>query len=165
MSESEHPSGTIDVDLTVNGEAHTATVPGRHLLSDLLRRELGVTSVKRGCETGKCGACTVLLDGEPAKACSLLAGQAQGGSVETIDGLDGDLGETIKDAYSRNHALQCGFCTSGFLLSTKALLSENPDPDEDEIRGALQGNICRCTGYTRIIEAVEDAAVRTSGGD
>jgi len=166
MSESEHSAGsTVEVDLTVNGEERAVTVPSRYLLSDLLRRELGITSVKRGCETGKCGACTVLLDGEPAKACSLLAGQAQGRSVETIDGLDGDLGRAIKDAYSRNHALQCGFCTSGFLLSTKALLSENPDPEEEEIRGALQGNICRCTGYTRIIEAVEDAAVRTSGGD
>lgn len=152
----------IDVQLTVNGQDREVTVPGRFLLSDLLRRELDYTSVKRGCDTGKCGACTVLLDGDPVKSCSVLAGQADGSDVETIDGMDDDLGEAIKGAYSRNHALQCGFCTSGFLLSTKALLSENPDPDESEIREALQGNICRCTGYTRIFQAVEDAAIRAT---
>lgn len=164
MSDDE-PAATIDVDVTVNGDGHAVDVPGRYLLSDLLRRELGFTSVKRGCETGKCGACTVLMDGDPVKSCSVLAGQADGATVETIDGMDDELGRTIKDAYSRNHGLQCGFCTSGFLLSTKALLSENPDPDDEEIREALQGNICRCTGYTRIFQAVEDAAVRATGGD
>ncbi|WP_436933814.1 (2Fe-2S)-binding protein [Halovenus marina] len=155
----------LDLQLTVNGQDEEATVPSRYLLSDLLRRELDYTSVKRGCDTGKCGACTVLLDGDPVKSCSVLAGQAQGSDVETIDGMDDELGEAIKDAFSRNHALQCGFCTSGFLLSAKALLAENPDPDEREIREALQGNICRCTGYTRIFQAVEDAAIRTSEGD
>jgi carbon-monoxide dehydrogenase small subunit len=155
----------LDLQLTVNGQDEEATVPSRYLLSDLLRRELDYTSVKRGCDTGKCGACTVLLDGDPVKSCSVLAGQAEGSDVETIDGMDDELGEAIKDAFSRNHALQCGFCTSGFLLSAKALLSENPDPDESEIREALQGNICRCTGYTRIFQAVEDAAIRTSEGD
>lgn len=153
---------TVDVQLSVNGGETEVSVPGRYLLSDLLRRELDYTSVKRGCDTGKCGACTVLLDGDPVKACSVLAGQADGGEVETIDAMDDDLGEAIKGAYSRNHALQCGFCTSGFLLSTKALLSENADPDEDEIREALQGNICRCTGYTRIFQAVEDAAIHAT---
>jgi carbon-monoxide dehydrogenase small subunit len=155
----------LDIQLIVNGQDEEATVPSRYLLSDLLRRELEYTSIKRGCDTGKCGACTVLLDGDPVKSCSVLAGQAEGSEVETIDWMDDELGEAIKDAFSRNHALQCGFCTSGFLLSAKALLSENPDPDESEIREALQGNICRCTGYTRIFQAVEDAAIRTSEGD
>lgn len=156
---------SLDIQLTVNGQKEEATVPSRYLLSDLLRRELEYTSIKRGCDTGKCGACTVLLDGDPVKACSVLAGQAEGTEIETIDGMDDELGEAIKDAFSRNHALQCGFCTSGFLLSTKALLAANPDPDESEIREALQGNICRCTGYTRIFQAVEDAAIRTSEGE
>lgn len=151
---------SLSIAMTVNGEERDVTVPSRYLLSDVLRRELEFTSVKRGCETGKCGACTVLLDGDPVKSCSILAGQAEGTSIETIDAMDDALGETIKDAYSRNHGLQCGYCTSGFLLSTKALLSSNPDPDEDDVRSALQGNVCRCTGYTRIIEAVEDAATR-----
>ena len=156
---------TLEVDLTVNGEDHRLTVPSRYLLSDVLRRELGVTSVKRGCDTGKCGACTVILDGVPAKSCSVLAGQADGSTVETIESLDDDgLGEAILEAYRRNHALQCGFCTSGFVLSTKALLASTADPDREQIREALQGNICRCTGYTRIVQAVEDAAIRAGGG-
>jgi carbon-monoxide dehydrogenase small subunit len=151
---------TLSIEVTVNGEDQTVEVPSRYLLSDVLRRELDYTSVKRGCETGKCGACTVLLDGDPVKSCSVLAGQVDGAAVETIDGLDGDLGETIKDAFARNHGLQCGYCTAGFLLSTKALLSDNPDPSEDDIRSGLQGNVCRCTGYTRILQSVEDAATR-----
>lgn len=159
----QDPDSAIDIQLTVNGRDHDVAVPGRFLLSDVLRRELDYTSVKRGCETGKCGACTVLFDGDPVKSCSVLAGQADGSDVETIDGFDDELGEAIKASYSRNHALQCGFCTAGFLVSTKALLAENPDPSDAEIREALQGNICRCTGYTRILEAVEDAAVRMEG--
>lgn len=153
---------TLSIELAVNGEEADVEVPSRYLLSDLLRRELDYTSVKRGCETGKCGACTVLLDGDPVKSCSVLAGQADGAAVETIDGPDDALDETISDAFSRNHGLQCGYCTSGFLLSTKALLRDNPDPDEEEIRERLQGNVCRCTGYTRIFQAVEDAATRVS---
>ncbi|MCW8173482.1 MULTISPECIES: (2Fe-2S)-binding protein [Natrialba] len=151
---------TTTVTATINDSEIDATVPSRYLLSDLLRRELDITSVKRGCETGKCGACTVLMDGDPVKSCSVLAAQADGTGIETIEGLDDELGEIIKNAYSRNHGLQCGFCTSGFLLSTKSLLEDVSDPSRDEIRERLQGNICRCTGYTRIIEAVEDAAVR-----
>lgn len=154
---------SIEIQLIVNDEEHVDTVPGRYLLSDLLRRRMGYTSVKRGCETGKCGACTVIMDTDPVKSCSILAGQADGSRVKTIEGMDDDLGETIKAAYSRNHGLQCGYCTSGFLLSTEALLRRKPDPDDGDIREALQGNICRCTGYTRIIQAVEDSAVRTNG--
>lgn len=151
----------LECSLRVNGESESVTVPARFLLSDLLREELQLTSIKRACDTGKCGACTVLLDGKPVKSCSILAGQTTDRSVTTIDALsENELGETVIEAYRRNHALQCGFCTSGFLLSTVALLARNPDPDRDEIREALQGNICRCTGYTRIIQAVEDAAVR-----
>jgi carbon-monoxide dehydrogenase small subunit len=152
---------TTDLTLSVNGETEECTVPSRYLLSDLLREECGATSVKRGCDTGKCGACTVLLDGDPVKSCSVLAGQADGGTVTTLEGLaDVDLGETLTDAFQRNHALQCGYCTSGFLLSVLALLRSNPDPDQDAIEDALQGNVCRCTGYTRIVEAVQDAATR-----
>lgn len=151
----------LDLSMTVNGEERSITVPPRYLLSDLLREELRVTSVKRACDTGKCGACTVLLDDKPVKSCSLLAGQAEGHAITTIDDLGSDaVGRTVLEAYRRNHALQCGFCTSGFLLSTVALLTRNPDPTREEIQEALQGNICRCTGYTRIVQAVEDAAVR-----
>ena len=146
---------------TVNGDTETVTVPDRYLLSDALRETLGLTSVKRGCDTGKCGACTVLLDGDPVKSCSVLAGQANGCTVETLESIvEGSLGEEITEAYRRNHALQCGFCTSGFIAATTGLLRDEPNPSEEEIRQSLQGNICRCTGYTRIIEAVEDAATR-----
>lgn len=154
---------TTDVALSVNGETNECTVPARYLLSDLLREECGATSVKRGCDTGKCGACTVLLDGVPVKSCSVLAGQADGDAVTTLEGLaDDEYGEILTDAFRRNHALQCGYCTSGFLMSVLALLRSNPDPDREEITDALQGNVCRCTGYTRIVEAVSDAATRVS---
>lgn len=155
----------LDISLTVNGEHHAVEVPARFLLLDVLRRELGYTSVKRGCDTGKCGACTVILDGEPAKSCSVLAGQADAGAVETVEGLDDPLGREIKAAYRRNHALQCGYCTSGFLASTAALLRETPTPDRAAVREALQGNVCRCTGYTRIVQAVEDAAASVAAAD
>jgi carbon-monoxide dehydrogenase small subunit len=152
---------TTRVTLSVNGETDDSTVPARYLLSDLLREERDATSVKRGCDTGKCGACTVLLDGEPVKSCSVLAGQADGSDVTTLEGLaEADIGEVLTDAFRRNHALQCGYCTSGFLMSVLALLRSNPDPDQEAIEDALQGNVCRCTGYTRIVEAVQDAATR-----
>lgn len=157
------PDSQLRITLTVNGEEQTAHVPERYLLSDALRDTFGLTSVKRGCDTGKCGACTVLLDGKPVKSCSIMAGQTDGATVETLEGIvDDRLGAEVADAYRRNHALQCGFCTAGFLASTTALLRNNPDPTDDEIRETLQGNICRCTGYTRILEAVEDAATRVS---
>lgn len=156
---SEEP--TTRVTLSVNGETDECTVPSRYLLSDLLREECDATSVKRGCDTGKCGACTVLLDGDPVKSCSILAGQADGSDVTTLEGLaSDDLGEVLTDAFRRNHALQCGYCTSGFLMSVLALLRSEPDPDQETIEDALQGNVCRCTGYTRIVEAVQDAATR-----
>lgn len=152
---------TTNITLSVNGETNDCTVPSRYLLSDLLREECNATSVKRGCDTGKCGACTVLLDSVPVKSCSVLAGQTDGDAVTTLEGLaDDDFGEILTDAFRRNHALQCGYCTSGFLMSVLALLRSNPDPSRDEIQDALQGNICRCTGYTRIVEAVQDAAMR-----
>lgn len=150
-----------NVTLSVNGQSEECTFPARYLLSDLLREECNATSVKRGCDTGKCGACTVLLNGKPVKSCSVLAGQADGDDVTTLEGLAADdIGEILTDAFRRNHALQCGYCTSGFLMSVLALLRSNPDPNQDEIEDALQGNICRCTGYTRITEAVQDAATR-----
>lgn len=152
---------TTDVTLLVNGETNECTVPARYLLSDLLRDECQATSVKRGCDTGKCGACTVLLDGAPVKSCSVLAGQSNGEAVTTLEGLaDDEYGEVLTNAFRRNHALQCGYCTSGFLMSVLALLRSNPDPNREEITDALQGNVCRCTGYTRIVEAVQDAATR-----
>jgi carbon-monoxide dehydrogenase small subunit len=154
---------TTTVSVTVNGKSRDATVPARYLLSDLLRKELGVTGVKRGCDTGKCGTCTVLCDGAPIKSCSVLAGQVDGDEILTVEGIqDDEIGRTLTDAFQRNHALQCGYCTGGILMSALALLRSNPNPDQEAIEAALQGNICRCTGYTRIVEAVQDAATRVS---
>lgn len=155
---------TTAVSVTVNGEHRETTIPARYLLSDLLREEFHMTGVKRGCDTGKCGTCTVLMNGKPVKSCSILAGQADTDEILTIEGLyDDEVGETLADAFQRNHALQCGYCTGGFLMSALALLKSDPDPDQEVIEEALQGNICRCTGYTRIIEAVQDAATRVTG--
>jgi aerobic-type carbon monoxide dehydrogenase small subunit (CoxS/CutS family) len=130
-------------------------------LLELLRSELGVTSVKSGCDQGECGACTVLLDGLPVTSCLVLALQVEGRAVTTIEGLEDDpLMERLRDAFMENGAVQCGFCTPGFLVSGYALLRENPNPTEDEVKTAIEGNICRCTGYVKIIEAILDASGR-----
>jgi aerobic-type carbon monoxide dehydrogenase small subunit (CoxS/CutS family) len=149
----------IDVALIVNGEARNASVPPEATLLQLLRDYFGLTGAKLGCDVGDCGACTVIVDGKAVNACLMLAGQARGRHVVTIEGLaTKDQLHPIQKAFEENGALQCGFCGPGVILSAKALLDENPSPTPHDIRDALAGNLCRCTGYSKMIEAVEDAA-------
>jgi aerobic carbon-monoxide dehydrogenase small subunit len=150
---------TQDVTIRVNGIERQAATETRRTLVDFLRDELGLTGTHVGCEHGICGACTVLLDGEPVRSCLMLAVQAEGASVETIDGL-GTPEELspLQQSFRDSHGFQCGFCTPGFVMTTLALLRENPDPTEDEIRHTLSGNICRCTGYQSIVDGVQRAA-------
>ncbi len=151
---------TRDIEVTVNGESHTATVETRISLGDFLRQGLGKTGTHMGCEHGVCGACTVLVDGEAVRSCLMLAVQANGHEITTIEGLadaDGTL-SPLQEAFWENHGLQCGFCTPGMLTSLTAFLKENPDPSEREVREAISGNICRCTGYQGIVDAALSAA-------
>jgi carbon-monoxide dehydrogenase small subunit len=149
------------VRLRVNGVVHAVTVEPRRTLADVLREDLALTGTHVGCEHGVCGACTVLWDGEPVRACLLFAIQLDGASLTTVEGLaDGDELHPIQEAFWAAHGLQCGFCTPGILLTAKALLDENPQPDEQEIREALGGNLCRCTGYHFIVDAIAAAARR-----
>jgi carbon-monoxide dehydrogenase small subunit len=148
------------ISLSINGKAVTADVDARTLLVQLLREHIGLTGTHQGCDTAQCGACTVHLDGRAIKSCSILAAQAQGCSVLTIEGLsdpDSPL-HPVQQAFSEQHGLQCGFCTPGMIMTTVDLLSRSPSPDEAEIREALEGNLCRCTGYQNIIKAVQQAA-------
>jgi len=150
----------IAIALTVNGGQHEALVEPRQLLADLLREDLGLTGTHLGCEHGVCGACTVLLDGETVRSCLLFAVQANGRTVMTVEGLaqpDGSL-HPIQAAFWEEHGLQCGFCTPGFLMTTYELLQANVKPSEDEIRAAISGNLCRCTGYQNIVRSVQSAA-------
>ena len=151
---------THDVQLRVNGVTHQVAVPARRLLSDTLRHDLRLTGTHVGCEHGVCGACTVLVDGRPTRACLMFAVSAVGTEITTVEGLtnpDGSLGH-VQQAFAECHGLQCGFCTPGFIVSVTALLRDNPTPDDAEIREALSGNLCRCTGYQGIIAAVHAAA-------
>jgi carbon-monoxide dehydrogenase small subunit len=150
-----------DVRLTVNGNTHEVRVPARRLLSDALRHDLGLTGTHVGCEHGVCGACTVLVDGAPIRACLMLAVSAVGSEITTVEGLanpDGSL-SAVQQAFVECHGLQCGFCTPGFLTTITAGLRENPTPTHDEARDMIAGNLCRCTGYQNIVRAVERAAV------
>jgi carbon-monoxide dehydrogenase small subunit len=148
-----------NVVLTVNGERREADVEPRQLLVYLLRDQMGLKGTNVGCDTSSCGACTVLLDGESVKSCTVLALQADGTDVTTIEGLaTGDGLHPVQQAFHEQHALQCGFCTPGFVLATVSLLRESPRPSEEEIRHALEGTLCRCTGYHNIVRAVEAAA-------
>jgi carbon-monoxide dehydrogenase small subunit len=150
----------LTISVTVNGERYERTVEPRLLLSDFLRHELGLTGTHVGCEHGVCGACTILFDDQPARACIMLAAQADGHQIQTIEGLAGPDGELnpLQSAFRECHGLQCGFCTPGILMTMTAFLREHPKPSETEIRGALSGNLCRCTGYQHIVEAVQRAA-------
>jgi aerobic-type carbon monoxide dehydrogenase small subunit (CoxS/CutS family) len=139
------------IELEVNGDPYTADVEPRTLLSDLVRHELGLTGTKVGCEHGVCGACTVQVDGEPVRSCLMLAVQARGRAVRTVEGLEYG---SLQEAFHELHALQCGFCTAGILMSMDAFVRDRPDATEDEVREALAGNLCRCTGYVAIVEAV-----------
>ncbi|HEX2302463.1 MAG TPA: (2Fe-2S)-binding protein [Gaiella sp.] len=149
------PVRSCVVALEINGEQVELEVPARRLLVHFIRDDLGLTGTHIGCDTGNCGACTIHLDGEPVKSCMALAVQADGGKITTVEGLaaDGEL-TPLQQAFNAHHALQCGYCTPGMLMSASALLARNPRPTEDEVRYALQGNICRCTGYVNIVEAV-----------
>lgn len=155
----------MELQCELNGEPTTFDVEKTDLLLDVLRRN-GYTGAKRGCDTGACGMCMVQVDGEARQSCVLPASRVEGASVETIEGLgtQDDL-HPIQQAYLDNTALQCGFCTPGFIMSTKALLEETPDPSDTEVREALEDNLCRCTGYKKILEAVHDAADRLAGPD
>ena len=151
-----------EVSVSVNGVLHRAAVEPRKTLADFLREECLATSVHLGCEHGVCGACTVLLDGAAVRSCLLFAVQARGAAVITVEGLAGADGSLspVQEAFRDCHGLQCGFCTPGFIVSVTAFLAENPDPTLDEIRSALSGNLCRCTGYQGIIAAVRQAAAQ-----
>jgi carbon-monoxide dehydrogenase small subunit len=153
---------SYSVSLTVNSKPYTREVEPRLLLSDFLRHELGLTGTHVGCEHGVCGACTVLLDGVPVRSCLTFAVQANGREVMTVEGLSSDPEKLhpLQQSFWEAHGLQCGFCTPGFLMTLLPFLEENPDPSEDEIRRAISGNICRCTGYQNIVEAVKLAAQR-----
>jgi carbon-monoxide dehydrogenase small subunit len=153
------------IELTVNGEAQEVEAPARRLLADLLRDDLNLTGTKRGCETAICGACTVLVDGKAVKSCLALAVQARGRSVTTIEGLRGKDGELhpLQQAFMEHGGLQCGYCTPGFIMMACELLARMPNPTEEDVRAALNGNLCRCTGYVGIVESVLAAAEKMRG--
>ncbi|MGG3886640.1 (2Fe-2S)-binding protein [Brevibacillus panacihumi] len=159
---------TMEITVTVNGKKRTETVETRMLLSDFIREQLRLTGTHLGCEHGVCGACTVLVNGKAARSCLMLAVQADGFAIDTVESLvreDGSL-HPLQQAFSDNHALQCGFCTPGFMMTLVDFLQENPNPSEGEIREAISGNLCRCTGYANIVKAVEQAsqALAKQGG-
>jgi len=155
------------LELTVNGEHREVRVQPYQTLREVLREEMELTGAKEGCGTGDCGCCTVILDGRPVTSCLVLALQAGGRSVRTVEGLgDGDKLDLIQEAFVRHGALQCGFCIPGAVVMARALLDENPRPTEEEIRWGLAGNLCRCTGYTKWVEAIQEVAQNgASGGD
>ena len=152
------------LNLTVNNEDISTTVDSRRLLADFLRDDLNLTGTKRGCETGICGACSVLVDGQVVKSCLSLAVQADGKSITTIEGLacNGQL-HPVQEAFLNCGGMQCGYCTPGFIMTTTALLNEIPNPTEEQIRTGLNGNLCRCTGYMSIIESVQNASGKING--
>jgi aerobic-type carbon monoxide dehydrogenase small subunit (CoxS/CutS family) len=165
MSEVTTDTGS-EIATTVNGAAYSGWVPNRRTLAQFLRDDLGLTGTKVSCELQVCGVCTVLVDGEPVSSCTYLAADVDGRRVETVEGLaSGDHLHPLQRAFVENFALQCGFCTPGFLMMAKALLERNPDPSEEEIRDYLDGNICRCTGYRPIVAAVRAAAEEMRGSD
>jgi aerobic carbon-monoxide dehydrogenase small subunit len=152
------------VSVTVNGEERSADVEPRTLLVYFLRETLGLTGTNVGCDTSSCGSCTVLLDGESVKSCTLLTAQVDGRSVTTIEAMaDGDQLHPLQEAFHRNHGLQCGYCTPGMIMAAASYLNEHPSPTEEEVREALEGNLCRCTGYQNIVKSILDAAGQMSG--
>lgn len=159
------PPATRPVSVTINGAPRSADVEPRTLLVHYIRESLGLTGTHIGCDTTSCGACTVLVDGVPMKSCTMFAVQVEGSEITTVEGLKGPAGlHPVQEGFHEEHGLQCGFCTPGMMLSTVALLQENPDPSEEEIRWALSGQICRCTGYTNIVKAVQYAAKKLADG-
>lgn len=165
------PEQLLNLQLEVNGDRHHVGAPAHWSLLEVLRYRLGLTGSKQGCDKGDCGACTVLLDGKPVLSCLTLAGLAEGSSITTIEGLmpahrqaGGEGADPVQEAFDRCGALQCGFCQPGMMLSARALLARNPKPTESELRDALSGNLCRCTGYTQILQAALLAATEARGG-
>ncbi|WP_212523316.1 (2Fe-2S)-binding protein [Actibacterium sp. MT2.3-13A] len=158
-------STPVPISLVVNGEAHDLVVPPRKLLSDVLREDLNLTGTHVGCEHGVCGACTILIDGRPARACLTYAVQLEGHELTTIEAVaEGDTLSPLQQALHEEHGLQCGFCTAGIVMTFEAYLRENPAPSEAEVRDVLSGNLCRCTGYQNIVTAVLKAAEAMRGG-
>ncbi len=155
----------MNVAVTINGAERSADVEPRVLLADFIRSDLGLTGTHIGCDTTSCGVCTILVDGTPIKSCTMFAVQANGRSITTVEGLkqNGDL-SAMQQAFHEQHGLQCGFCTPAMMLVGTALLEENPSPSEDEIRWAISGNLCRCTGYMNIVKSIQAAAEATSEG-
>jgi carbon-monoxide dehydrogenase small subunit len=160
-------SETRNIAVTVNGKRHEATVPVRVTLADFLRHQLGLTGTHLGCEHGVCGACTILFDGYSARSCLMLAVQADGHGIMTVEGIATDAGKLhpLQQAFHEHHGLQCGFCTPGILTTLIELLRDNPDPTEEDIRIGISGNLCRCTGYQNIVTAALDAAKRMRSDD
>jgi aerobic carbon-monoxide dehydrogenase small subunit len=162
----EEEFGALPINVTVNGERHEAAVEPRTLLVYFLREQLGLTGTHVGCDTSQCGACTVHLNGRAVKSCTVLAVQADGAVVTTIEGLAHDrVLNPIQEAFREKHGLQCGYCTPGIVMTAQYLLETNPDPTEEEVRHALEGNLCRCTGYVNVVAAVRRAAERRRSGD
>lgn len=154
------------ITVNVNGDDRTVDIEPRLLLAHMIRQGLGLTGTHTGCDTTNCGACTVLFDGSPVKSCTMFAVQTDGHEVMTVEGLaSADALHPIQEGFKEEHGLQCGFCTPGMMLAAKALLDQNPDPTEDEVRWALSGNLCRCTGYQNIVKSVLAAAAQLRGQD
>ncbi len=156
---------THTISLKLNGESHTREVESRLLLVHLIREELNLTGTHIGCDTTSCGACTILMNGRPVKSCTVFAVQADGAEITTVEGLaqNGNL-HPIQEGFMENHGLQCGYCTPGMMMTSLALLKDNPDPTEEEIRWGISGNLCRCTGYVNIVKSVQYAASKMKGG-
>jgi aerobic carbon-monoxide dehydrogenase small subunit len=158
------PAERITIELSINGRKYSGNVEARRTLADFIREDAGLTGTHLGCEHGACGACTVMIDGSLARSCLTLAAQANGATIRTVEGLaTGDTLHPVQAAFKRHHALQCGFCTPGFLVAAVALLEENQNPTDHEVREWLNGNICRCTGYQFIVDAVLSAAAEMRG--
>ncbi len=159
-----HQNGTIPIELTVNGREVSLEIPPQMMLLDLLRDRLSLKGVKRSCDLQVCGACTILVDGHAVSSCTYLAYEARGADVLTIEGLaDGNTLHPMQQAFIDNGAFQCGFCTPGMILAAKSLLDETPRPSEEKVKEYMEGNICRCTGYRKILEAILDAAGKSGG--
>lgn len=160
-------SNFIEVECEVNGQPVNLLVSPDRTVVDVLRNELGLTGTKQGCDDGNCGACTILVDGKAAKSCSMLIGQARGKKLTTIEGVsNGDVLHPMQQAFIDHFAIQCGFCTPGMIMTAIAILNENPNATEEDIREGLHGNLCRCTGYVKVVEAIEDARdIMNAGGN
>lgn len=164
MAPLPEPAADVELAVTVNGEARSRRVPGRRLLVHFLRDDLGLTGTRIGCETSTCGCCTVLLDGRPVKPCAMLAVQAHGRELTTIEGLDDDGELTpLQASFSANHGLQCGYCTAGMVMTATGLLADGGELTREEIKHGISGNLCRCTGYKQIVDAIEAAAAGGRG--